>query len=110
VPVSLPGMAVHLAVRNPLTRGCSKPVNVVADSTTCSGTSLQDGPAARQRERRGWSAGLAQRGLNLLPHDPRQLVPGDQQLLTGGLLPQPLQDPSTDQNTRKLPARLGEPP
>src|SRR5215468_8015425 len=58
----------------------------------------------------GWSAGLAQRGLDLLPHDPGQLVPGDQQLLAGGLLPEPLQDPSADQHARKLPARLGEPP
>src|SRR5262249_56487609 len=44
------------------------------------------------------------------PHDPGQLVPGDQQLLAGGLLPEPLQDPSADQHARKLPARLGEPP
>src|SRR5262249_52060061 len=44
------------------------------------------------------------------PHDPGQLVPGDQQLLAGGLLPEPLQDPCADQHARKLPARLGEPP
>jgi hypothetical protein len=45
VPVSLSGMAVHLAVRNPLTRDCSKPLSVVADSSTCSGASHQDGPS-----------------------------------------------------------------
>src|SRR5947199_9191059 len=57
-----------------------------------------------------WSAGLPQRGLDLLTHDPGQLVPRDQQLLTGGLLPKPVQDPPADQHARKLPARLGKPP
>jgi hypothetical protein len=49
-------------------------------------------------------------GLDLLLHDPGQLVPGDQQSLASGLLPQPLQDPAADQHARKLPPHLAAPP
>src|SRR6266487_253498 len=74
-------MAVHLAVRRSLIAACSKP-------------------------RTPWRVTAAAHLLD----DPGELVPGDQQLLAGGLLPEPLQNPPADQHARKLPARPGEPP
>src|SRR6478672_1274222 len=104
-------MAVHLAVCWWLTRLCSSPRTHWRVIARLPRRPIRD---ARPRTADGpafvWSAGLPQRGLDLLPHDPGQLVPRDQQLLARGLLPKPFQDPGADQHTRQLPARLGKPP
>jgi hypothetical protein len=76
-------------------------------SVTSCRPGLLGGTAATRGRPVSWPSAVRPRPA---PGRSGQLVPRDQQLLAGGLLPQPLQHPAADQHTRKLPARLGEPP